>query len=118
MAVQSRPVQVPVYFLERSELWSKEKPFLLDYTPAPPAIKSNALVERKEIAIEDIRGQEHDFTFTKNGFCILSLDGSMDPVDCDNDGKISEIYLPEVGESVKKALGATRVQIYDYTVRT
>jgi hypothetical protein len=115
VATKHHPVQVSAYFLERSERWSKEKPFLLDYTPAPPAVKSNAIVERKGIAIEDIRGREHLFTFAENGFCVLPLDCGLEAQDFNDDTKI-EIYLCEVGESVKKALGAARVQIYDYTV--
>ena len=110
------PVQTSVYFLERSDRWLKEKPFLLDYTPAPPATKSNATVEREAITIEDIRGREHEFTYARNGFCILPLDCGMEAEEFGDDNKISEIYLREVGESVKTALGAARVQIYDYTV--
>jgi hypothetical protein len=49
----------------------KEKPFLLDYTPEPPAVKTNAIVEPNEISIEDIGGKEDEFSFEKNGFSIL-----------------------------------------------
>lgn len=111
-----QPIQISIYFLERSERWLKEKPFLLDYTPEPPAIKSNVTVQRQDIMIEDIRGREHEFSYAKNGFCILRLGCAMEAAEFGDDAKIKEIYLRDVGESVKKALGATRVQIYDYTV--
>lgn len=58
-------------FSQASERWLKEKPFLLDYTPEPPAVKTNAIVEPNEISIEDIGGKEDEFSFEKNGFSIL-----------------------------------------------
>ena len=70
----------------------------------------------EDITIEDIRGREHEFAYTKNGFCILPLDCGMEAEEFGYDNKISEIYIRKVGESVKKALGAARVQVYDYTV--
>lgn len=112
-----KPVETSAYFLERSERWKDEKPYLLDYLPAPPAVKTNAAIEQQNIDIEDIRGRENEFSFQKNGFCIVPIDCNMDPLDFDDDDHIKELYLPEIGESVKKALCATRVQIYDYTVR-
>lgn len=106
-----------MYFLERNERWLKEKPYLLDYVPEPPATKSNAITESCNVSIEDIRGREQEFDFKKNGFCISSLSSGMTAAEFDDDSKVKAVYLPEVGDKVKKLLGATRVQIYDYTVR-
>lgn len=109
-------VNSSVYFLERSELWESEKPFLFDYAPEPPALKSNATVEREDITVEDTRGRESDFTYEKNGFFLLQHDFSMEATDFDDDKKVKEVYLRQVGDLVKEALGASRVQIYDYIV--
>jgi hypothetical protein len=111
-----QPIQTSAYFLDRSERWLSEKPFHLDYAPEAPAVKSNVSVGRQDIIITDIRGQEEDYTFVKNGFSILRFDCSMSPEDFADDIKVKQIYLRDVAESVKTTLGASRVQIYDYIV--
>ena len=111
-----RAVPTSVYHLERNDLWEKEKPFFLDYTPAPPAIKSNAVIKAEDVVIEDIRGHEDDFTYDQNGFFILPMNDPMNAEDFDDIHKISDVYLPHVAEVVKQKLGASRVQIYDYLV--
>ncbi|KAJ4307475.1 hypothetical protein N0V84_012708 [Fusarium piperis] len=114
MAETLSPVQSSVYFLERSERWKTEKPYVLNYVPELPAVRSNSSLESKNIDVEDIRGRETEFTYSKNGFFVLPLDCSMTPEDYDDDAKVKQIYLKQVGDSVKEALGASRVQIYDY----
>jgi hypothetical protein len=110
-------VESSIYFLERSELWKTEKPFVLDYVPEPPAVKSNASVADKPVVIEDIRGRESQFTYAENGFCLLPLDHGMEPADFDDDAKVRDVYLRNVGDALKTTLRASRVQIYDYIVR-
>ncbi|CAN9210814.1 unnamed protein product [Alternaria alternata] len=110
-------VPASVYHLERNDLWKKEKPFFLDYTPVPPAIKSNAVIKPQDVVIEDIRGNENNFTYDRNGFCMLPVDDGMSAEDFDDEKKIRELYLPYVAEVVKQNLGASRVQIYDYLIR-
>jgi len=116
-AVTSQPVQTSMHFLQRLERWALEKPYLLDYVPQPPAKKSNALVEEQGVVVEDVRGREDQFSFAENGFCIVNLEGGMKAEDFSDDDQVKAHYLPKVGEAVKKALNASRVQIYDYTVR-
>lgn len=110
-------VDAELYFLERSNLWDKEKPFQLDYVPEPPALKSNSLVVPQSIQIEDIRGREDEFTYQKHGFCVLPLVSGMSSEDFDDEAKLRGVYLRAVGDAVKIAVGAARVQVYDYTVR-
>ena len=44
------------------------------------------------------------------------LDCFMSPEDFADDTKVKEIYLRDVAESMKKTLGDSRVQVYDYIV--
>lgn len=116
MSQSNSTVETSIDFLERNEIWGREKPFLLDYVPEPPAIKSNAVIENRPVSIDDIRGHEKDFSFAKNGFSIFPLKTQLLPEDFDDNTKVEQVHVQEVAEALKVLLEADRVQIYDYTV--
>ena len=67
------------------------------------------------IKISNIRGQEQNFSFERNGFAVLKMDEEM-PYNDFNNPKSIQRYLEMVCESLKVLLGADKVQAYQYSV--
>lgn len=69
-----------------------------------------------DVVIEDIRGQEQNFSFCNNGFSLINLNGGITYEDFNDTDKIESIYLKNVASKIKSELSAARVQIFDYSV--
>lgn len=106
-------------FLEESDLFYAEKPYILAFDPPEGTPKSNMTFrEHDDILVENIRGREHDMIFEKTGTAILDMATEMKREDFDDEEKVKQIYLREVGERLQAYLGATRVQIYEHLVQS
>ncbi|CAI6090821.1 unnamed protein product [Clonostachys chloroleuca] len=65
--------------------------------------------------IHDVRGEEHLYTLDKNGFQIYRRAAAeKDFVD---DEHIKAVYYPETEQLLKDATGASRIFIFDHTIR-
>ncbi|EXJ64198.1 hypothetical protein A1O7_00534 [Cladophialophora yegresii CBS 114405] len=72
-------------------------------------------VEPLEVTVTDIRGEEKNYNLDKNGFEIYRHTSvEKDFVD---DDQIKAQYYPEVEQLLKDATGASRVFIFDHTIR-
>ncbi|KAI5980948.1 hypothetical protein EDD15DRAFT_2392342 [Pisolithus albus] len=67
------------------------------------------------VQIEDIRGKEHEFSLDISGFQYYRHPAKHTKFT--NDKEIEEEYYPESVELLKKLTGASRVVIFDHTVR-
>lgn len=106
-----------MHFLEDSDVFQLEKPYLLAFEPPEGISKSNmTLREHDDVLVEDIRGREHESIFGETGYAVLNFQSQMQYEDFDDEKKVNHIYLREVAENLKAFLGAMRVQIYEHLV--
>ena len=109
-------VQTSMNFLSRDPLYDHEKPYRLRYAPEDGMPITNLRHEKHNpIKISNIRGQEQNFSFERNGFAVLKMDEEM-PYNDFNNPKSIQRYLEMVCESLKVLLGADKVQAYQYSV--
>ncbi|KAJ8069766.1 hypothetical protein OCU04_000184 [Sclerotinia nivalis] len=74
------------------------------------------------VTVINARGRINDFSLDKNGFCYANDPGTMTPelVEALREGVkevVRDLYYPEVERLVKRLTGASRVIIFDHTVR-
>ena len=111
-------VETSMHFLTRDKLYENEKPYSLKYVAAEGIPTSNIRVEKHEaIKVNSIRGQEQQFSLERNGFAVLKMDEEVPYDDFANPAGIQR-YLNMVAEQLKTRLGADKVQVYQYVVRT
>lgn len=113
--IPSGPVKTELVFYKEPEDGSD--PY--NYVEEPPqgVPRSNLRQEGKIVEIEDLRGQESEFSLDKQAFStaqgVLSNETAFN-----DDEHIRAVYYPEVIDSVKKYVeGAKEVVIFDHTVR-
>lgn len=90
-----------------------------NYVEKPPegTPQRNYGEDSREVIIHDIRGREHEFDMNINGFGVVSGVESKEK-DFLDDEQIKSVYYPEVEKVLlDNAKGATRVFIFDHTVR-
>ena len=111
-------VETSMHFLARDKLYENEKPYSLKYVAAEGIPTSNIRVEKHEaIKVNSIRGQEQQFSLERNGFAVLKMDEEVPYDDFANPAGIQR-YLNMVAEQLRTRLGADKVQVYQYAVRT
>ena len=109
-------VETSIHFLTRDDLYKTEKPYQLKYMANPGIPKSNLRLEKQNTTkISNIRGQEENFSFDKNGFAVLKMDKGVPYDDFDKPEGIRR-YLDAVTENVRALLGANKVQAFQYVV--
>ncbi|KIV80786.1 hypothetical protein PV11_08262 [Exophiala sideris] len=87
--------------------------------PAPSYVGKPETYERPydalDVTVHDIRGEEKNYTLDKNGFEIFRRESvEKDFVD---DQQIKAQYYPEIEQLLKDATGASRIFIFDHTIR-
>jgi hypothetical protein len=84
-----------------------------------PAIKLNPPgTDMREVKIFDGWPQAKDFSVDREGFAILPFAETRDQFDqFDNDNAIQQLFYPQVTEFVKQHTGASRVEVFDHTIR-
>jgi hypothetical protein len=87
--------------------------------PAPTYVDKPQTYERPyethDVTIHDIRGKEHEFSIYKQGFQVYPhVSKEKDFLDTE---QIKAVYYPETEQLLKDATGATRIFIFDHTIR-
>ncbi|GAB1313742.1 hypothetical protein MFIFM68171_03952 [Madurella fahalii] len=72
-------------------------------------------VDPVNVIVTDISGNENDYTLDSHGFQIVQHE-SREKAFLDDD-KIKHEYIPETEQLLKDVTGATRVLIFDHTIR-
>lgn len=87
--------------------------------PAPSIVGRPETYERPahslDVTVHDIRGEQDSYTLDKQGFQIYPH--TSQEKDFLDDDKIKAEYYAEVEQLLKDATGATRVFIFDHTIR-
>jgi hypothetical protein len=110
-SVQPKPLTATLHYLKRGA----EKPVRYVSDPPPGVPAWNGIDDPRDIRIEDARGREDEFTLDRNGFQLVKARSAV--TDFYSPAEVERVYYPEVEQLLKKTLGASRVQIFDHTVR-
>ena len=116
----TKDIRATLYYLRRDDLWETVKPYSLEFeTDEIP--RSNFKTQKVEdVPIEDVRGKEHKFSFSKTGWAVLEMKSAMTYEDFQDSNKIDNIYCHELSLLIleyMKPMKASSVQIFDTTVR-
>jgi len=109
--VQAKSLTTTLHYLKRGP----EKPVRYVFDPPPGVPQWNGIDDPREIRIEDGRGREQEFTLDRNGFQLVHAPSKVR--DFYSEDEIRRTYYPEVEQLLRDKLGATRVAIFDHTVR-
>jgi hypothetical protein len=110
-SVQPKPLTATLHYLKRGA----EKPVRYVSDPPPGVPAWNGIDDPRDIRIEDARGREDEFTLDRNGFQLVKARSAV--TDFYSPAEVERVYYPEVEQLLRKTLGASRVQIFDHTVR-
>jgi hypothetical protein len=106
-----KPLTTTLHYLKRGA----EKPTRYVDDPPPGAPAWNGIDDPREIGIEDARGREDQFTLDRNGFQLVKSASNVH--DFYSPEEVERTYYPEVERLLRTAIGASRVKIFDHTVR-
>jgi hypothetical protein len=109
--IQSRPLTATLHYLKRGA----EKPTRYVEDPPPGVPQWNGIDDPRQIAIEDARGHEGEFTLDRNGFQLVKAASKVG--DFYAPEEVERIYYPEIEKLLRDTLGVSRVKIFDHTVR-
>jgi hypothetical protein len=99
------------YFLDTGE-----KPFTATGGPGEPGVRSGGGQDPRVVVIRNGRRAAADFTLDRNGFQLVRHDTKV--VDFFDEAEIRATYYPEMEALVKAQSGASRVVVFDHTLRT
>jgi hypothetical protein len=88
-----------------------------NYTYAPPAgvPRSNTAHEIRRVPIRDARPIASEISLDREGFSVLRHRSAVR--DFWNEAEVRQVYYPEVEAAIAEATGASRVFIFDHTLR-
>ncbi|OQU95228.1 hypothetical protein CLAIMM_01466 isoform 2 [Cladophialophora immunda] len=109
-AVQRHDVQTTLTFYKPNADGSPPAPA---YMARPETFERPS--ENHQVTVHDVTGEEAKYTLDDHGFqFVTSPSTEKDFVDAD---RIKDIYYKEVEQLLKEVTGATRVHIFDHTIR-
>lgn len=107
-ALRPGDVESSIWFLERRELYATVKPYSLAFTPEISIPRENIQREEKRKIISDIRRQNDDTSFTKNGFTVLEMPELPKMIDWDDKMSIQTTFYPTIVSEMEKAFPGSR----------
>ncbi|KAF2230782.1 hypothetical protein EV356DRAFT_472993 [Viridothelium virens] len=105
------------HFLKSDELYDREKPYSLRFTPPEGFPRANIKLEKRDIHVHDIREKKENLEFQKDGLAVLDFESKMTYQDYDDEDVVKNVFLKEVSNLLKHFLGAQHVQVFEHTVR-
>ena len=105
-----------MYFLDDIPLYQEEKPYRLKFQSNSDIPASNIQVKKHEVKFTDARHRLKELSLEENGFQLIPITSRMLYSDFEDDAKIREVYLEEIGNSLKELMNASRVQIFEHLV--
>ena len=104
-------------FLSRDPRYNVEKPYLLSYESHNVPQHNFVREAVDDVRIHDIRGQEHQLTFERNGIAVLEMETQMQFDDFSDSLKITQCYCGEIAQALYQYMRPKSVQIFDFNVR-
>jgi hypothetical protein len=84
-------------------------------TPPPGEPEYSGIDDPHDLRIEDARGREAEFDLDRNGFQLVAAPTLV--TDFYSTEEVRRTYYPEVERLLRENLGASRVVVFDHTVR-
>jgi hypothetical protein len=110
-ALEFPHVDAALHYLARMA----ERPYTYTYDPPPGAAKSNIVSDTRIVPITDARVAAPDASLDREGFALLHHQSAVR--DFYDEDEIRRVYYPETERAVAAATGASRVFVFDHTVR-
>lgn len=104
-------VEAELHYLEHMT----ERPRNYTFDPPPGIPRSNTVHETHRVPVYDVRGIASDVSLDSEGFELLRHSSTVR--DFYDDEEVRQVYYPEAERLIAKATGASRVFIFDHTVR-
>jgi hypothetical protein len=92
-----------------------DKPHTYTYDPPDGTPKTNIVNDPHTVAIFDMRPIAGELELDRQGFALVDAPTSV--TDFYDEAQLRSIYYPEAEELVKQATGASRVVVFDHTIR-
>src|SRR5882724_8920410 len=93
-----------------------KKPVSYQYDPPPGVPLRSGIYEDRSVQIRNARTVGLDLSLDREGFAIVQHVSKA--ADLSDDAEVRAVYYPEVEQLVKQATGASRVLIFDHTIRS
>ena len=92
-----------------------ERPRTLTYDPPPGVARSNILPDAHVVPIRDVRPIADELSLDVEGFELIQQKSAVR--DFWNEDEVRAVYYPEVERLLKAVTGASKVFIFDHTLR-
>jgi hypothetical protein len=92
-----------------------EKPHTYTYEPPAGVARSNIVTEERVLPIHDMRSVGREASLEEEGFALLNAPTST--TDLYDDESLKKTYYAEAERIIKETTGASRVVVFDHTVR-
>jgi len=111
-------IESTMYYLEKTPLYDTEKPYTMRYKPEEEIPQTNFKKCERPMTARSMRAPgSGPFRFEECGFQLVEFHSKMSYDDFWDSDKTQDVYIQEVRETIKKALGAKFVWVLDYAVR-
>jgi hypothetical protein len=111
VASSLQPVTGEVVYLSKIA----EKPHTYTYDPPDGVARSNIVTESHTVPIYDMRPLADGLSLDVQGFALVSAPTAV--ADFYDEAQLQAIYYREAEDLVKQATGASRVVVFDHTIR-
>ena len=92
-----------------------ERPRNYTFDPPPGVARSNSQREAHTVAIHDVRPVVSDISLDREGLAVLNYESAVR--DFWDEDEVRRVYYPEVQRVMAEATGASKVFIFDHTLR-
>ena len=92
-----------------------ERPRNYTFDPPPGVARSNSQRESHTVAIHDVRPVVSDISLDREGLAVLNYQSAVR--DFWDEDEVRRVYYPEVQRVMAEATGASKVFIFDHTLR-
>jgi len=93
-----------------------EMPSVFTGGPGSTVVRTSSTSDPHRVLMHNGRLDTERFTLDRNGFHFIRHDTKV--VDFNNEDEVRRVYYPEMEALVKAESGATRVVVFDHTLRT
>ena len=93
----------------------QERPRTYTFDPPPGVARSNLAIEPHRVPIRSARPIEADVSLDREGFAVLHHRSAVR--DFWNEDEVRGVYYPEAERAIAEATGASKVFIFDHTLR-
>ena len=105
-------IEVTVNYIENNG----EKLFTYTGGPGSLDVRTGGAVDPRQVVIRNARRSVDKFALEREGFRFVRHDTKV--ADFFNEDEIARVYYPEMEALVKAEIGASRVVVFDHTLRT